>query len=63
MSNDTLQAYCVKCKAKRDMQDTEAVYTKKGSPGTRGTCATCGTKLFRMGATPAHADVPKPDAE
>lgn len=57
----TYQAYCVKCRTKRDMQDAQAVYTKTGTPGTRGRCQECGTNLFRMGATPAHADVPKPD--
>lgn len=61
MSNDGLQAYCVKCKTKRDLQNSEAVYTKTGTPGTRGQCLVCGTNLFRMGATPAHADVPKPE--
>ncbi|MBN1966127.1 MAG: type I DNA topoisomerase, partial [Anaerolineae bacterium] len=34
---------------------------KTGSPGTRGTCPVCGTNLFRMGETPAHANVPKPE--
>ena len=57
----TLQSYCVKCRVKRDMGDPEAVYTKTGTPGTRGTCKECGTKLFRMGATPAHEGIPKPE--
>lgn len=54
------QAYCVKCRTKRDMQNPEPVYTKTGTPGTRGQCPECGTKLFRMGATAAHAGIPKP---
>ncbi len=57
----TLQAYCVKCRTKRDISDPEAVYTKTGTPGTRGQCTECGTKLFRMGATPAHEGIPKPE--
>lgn len=57
----TLQAYCVKCRRKRSLADAQAVYTKTGTPGTRGQCNECGTKLFRMGATPAHEGVPKPD--
>jgi DNA topoisomerase I len=61
MSEEKLQAYCVKCKTKRDMQDPQAVYTKTGAPGTRGVCTECGTNLFRMGETPAHANVPKPE--
>jgi len=55
-----LQAYCVKCKTKRPLQNPEAVYTQNGTPGTRGTCPVCGTTLFRMGATDAHANLPKP---
>lgn len=61
MSDDNLQAYCVKCKAKRDMQNPQATYTKTGAPATKGTCAECGTNLFRMGETPAHEHVPKPE--
>ena len=59
--SDTTQAYCVKCKAKRDMNNPQAVYTKTGTPGTRGECAVCGTTLFRMGETPAHAGVERPE--
>lgn len=57
---DSLQAYCVRCKTKREISQPEAVYTKTGTPGTRGACPVCGTTLFRMGATEAHENVPKP---
>ena len=59
--SDTPQAYCVKCREKRDMTESNPVYTKTGTPGTRGTCPVCGTTLFRMGATPAHDNIPKPE--
>jgi DNA topoisomerase-1 len=49
-----MKAYCVKCKAKREMKNPEPVYTIKGTPATKGICPKCGTKLFRMGSTPAH---------
>ena len=49
-----MQAYCVKCKEKREMQDPKAEFTASGSPGTRGTCPVCGTGMFRMGRTAAH---------
>jgi DNA topoisomerase-1 len=49
-----MKAYCVKCKAKREMKNPEPVYTNKGTPATKGICPECGTKLFRMGRTPAH---------
>lgn len=60
--SDSTQAYCVKCKVKRDIINAEAVYTATGTPGTRGVCATCGTTLFRMGLTPAHEGIVKPEA-
>ena len=58
---ETLQAYCVKCRTKRDIRSAEATFTKTGTPGTRGQCSDCGTKLFRMGATAAHEGIPKPE--
>jgi DNA topoisomerase-1 len=60
MSDNTMQAYCVKCKAKRDMQNAEAVFTVSGTPGTKGVCPVCGTAMYRMGATEAHNHLPKP---
>ena len=60
-STAPLQAYCVKCRTKRDLGSAEPVYTKTGTPGTRGQCGVCGTKLFRMGATAAHEGIPKPE--
>lgn len=49
-----LEAYCVKCKTKREMLEPQPDFTASGTPGTRGVCPVCGTKLFRMGRTPAH---------
>ncbi len=56
-----MEAYCVKCKTKREMVDPTPVYTESGTPGTRGKCPVCGTNMFRMGYTPAHEGLPKPD--
>jgi DNA topoisomerase-1 len=49
-----MKAYCVKCKTKREMDDPWPVFTSTGTPATQGTCPECGTKMFRMGRTPAH---------
>jgi DNA topoisomerase-1 len=49
-----MEAYCVKCKTKREMNEPRAVFTANGTPATQGTCPECDTKLFRMGRTPAH---------
>ena len=43
------QAYCFKCKTKRDMLQPQAVYTKTGSPASKSKCQVCDTTLFRMG--------------
>lgn len=45
-----MQAYCVKCKEKREMKNPTAVTMKNGKPATSGTCAHCGTKMFQIGA-------------
>ena len=50
-----MEAYCVKCKTKRTIQDPQAVFTATGTPATSGVCPVCGTRLFRMGRTEAHA--------
>ncbi len=58
-----MEAYCTKCKVKREMSEAQAVWLKNGSPATQGVCAVCGTRLNRMGATPAHDNLPKPEVE
>lgn len=45
----TMEAYCVKCKAKRQMKDAKAVTMKNGKPATQGVCPDCGTKMFKIG--------------
>ena len=44
-----MEAYCVKCKAKREMKDAKAVTMKNGKPASKGTCPTCGTTMFKIG--------------
>jgi DNA polymerase II large subunit len=43
-----VEAYCVKCRTKREMKDPKEVTMKNGRPAMEGTCPVCGTKLFRM---------------
>ena len=38
-------AYCVKCKAKREIKN-EVKTTVNGHPCAKGVCPTCGTKVF-----------------
>ena len=44
----TMDAYCVKCKAKRQIQDGEKVTMKNGRPAMKGKCLVCGTGLYRI---------------
>ncbi len=55
-----MEAYCMKCKTKREMKDPVASFNAKGSPVTIGTCTVCGTKLYRMGRTDAHQGMTPP---
>ena len=45
-----IEAYCVKCKAKKEMQDPVEGVTKNGKPITKGKCPDCGTTICRIGA-------------
>jgi hypothetical protein len=41
------EAYCVKCRAKREFEGTE-VTLKNGRKAAQGTCPVCGTKVMRI---------------
>lgn len=53
-----MEAYCVKCKTKREMVGAEPIFLANGQAATRGRCAVCGTTLTRLGRTEAHAALP-----
>ena len=44
------QAYCVRCKKKVEIKSPQKVKLKNGKPATKGSCPTCSTKVFRIGA-------------
>jgi Domain of unknown function (DUF5679) len=46
----TTQAYCVKCRSKRDMKDEKLITMKNGQRAISGICTVCGTKMFKIGA-------------
>ena len=56
-----MEAYCVKCKEKREINDPSAEFNALGTPVTRGKCPVCGTTLYRIGDTPAHAGMDRPE--
>ena len=46
-----MQAYCVKCRAKREIKDAKAVTLKNRRPAIQGVCPVCGAKVFRIQST------------
>ena len=42
--------YCVKCKAKQDVNDPEKVTMKNGRPAMKAKCPACGTTMFKIGS-------------
>jgi len=61
MTEETLEAYCLKCRTKVPLADPVPTFNKKGQPITRGRCPQCGTTLTRPGRTPAHENLAPPD--
>lgn len=47
---EKVEAYCVKCKAKRFMLEAKIHETEKGRKYYKGICPDCGTKMTRFGA-------------
>ncbi|MFC2031937.1 DUF5679 domain-containing protein [Chloroflexota bacterium] len=43
-----MQAYCLKCRAKKEMKDARHISMKNSKPATQGIYPTCGTKMFRI---------------
>jgi hypothetical protein len=43
------QAFCVKCRAKREIKDPKNITLKNGRPAIQGVCPVCETKMFRIG--------------
>lgn len=48
MAAAAVEAYCVKCREKREMIEAEEVTMKNGRKAMQGKCPECGTKLFRI---------------
>ncbi len=61
MTDLQIEGYCLKCREKRIIQEPVAEYSASGSPGTRGSCPVCGGTIYKMGYTPLHEGLPKPE--
>ena len=42
------EAYCVKCKSKKEMKDAKEVTMKNGRKAMKGKCPDCGTGMYRI---------------
>lgn len=45
-----MEAYCLKCRVKREVKDAKLITMKNGKLATQGLCSVCGTKVFKLGA-------------
>ena len=43
------QAYCFKCRGKREIKNAEQVFLKNNRSALKGVCPVCGGKLSRIG--------------
>ncbi|MBI4329545.1 MAG: hypothetical protein HY685_06745 [Chloroflexi bacterium] len=44
-----MEAYCMHCRKMRTIKSPSKITMKNGRPATQGTCAVCGTKVFKIG--------------
>jgi len=42
--------YCVKCRAKRDVENPEKVTMKNGKPAMKAKCPVCSTGMYKIGS-------------
>ncbi len=52
------EAYCVKCKAKKEMVDAQEVKMANGRPAMKGSCKTCKTGMYKILAAAKAAKAP-----
>ena len=43
-----VDAYCMKCRTKREIKNAKQVTLKNGRPAMEGTCPVCGTKVVKL---------------
>ena len=44
-----MEAYCMKCRAKREIKNPKSITMKNSRPATQGEGPVCGTKVYRIG--------------
>ena len=58
-----MQAYCMKCRAEREMKNARSIVMKNRRPATQGICPVCGTKMFRIGKSQGQINIQMTDRE
>ena len=53
-----MEAYCFKCRSKREIKSPQQVTLKNGRPATQGVCPDCDTKVFRIGKAQIYGKEP-----
>jgi Zn finger protein HypA/HybF involved in hydrogenase expression len=48
VKGENMDAYCVKCKAKKEMADAKKVKMKNKRDAMKGKCPDCGTGMYRI---------------
>lgn len=59
---DPIEGYCMRCRESVEIENPQAVWTRRGMPATRGECPICGGTVFRMGKTELHSESNRPQA-
>ena len=47
---ESVEIYCLKCRAKTGSRDVAQVTMKNGRPALRAVCTVCGTGKYRIGS-------------
>ena len=53
---ESVEMYCLKCRAKTGSRDVEQVTMKNGRPALRAVCSVCGTGKYRIGSARLNGD-------
>lgn len=48
-AKESIEAYCVKCKEKREIENPQEIVLSNNKHAISGSCSTCSTKLFKFG--------------
>ncbi len=56
-----MEAYCLKCKEKREIVNPQPGFNALGNAHTTGECPVCKTKVYRFGKTELHAGLVPPE--